>query len=133
MAGNKTLELSIKIAGKVDKSLIKAINAAQTNVSSLSTTLSRVGTVGLAAMGTLATGTVAALAKCTDAAKDFETQMSDVVKYVDGLADADGLISDKIADNGATYAENYDTMKAAILDLSTQIPMTAEELTLLQV
>ncbi len=129
MAGNKTLELSIKIAGKVDKSLIKAINAAQTNVSSLSTTLSRVGTVGLAAMGTLATGTVAALAKCTDAAKDFETQMSDVVKYVDGLADADGLISDKIADNGATYAENYDTMKAAILDLSTQIPMTAEELT----
>ena len=95
MAGNKTLELSIKIAGKVDKSLINAINAAQSNVSSLSTTLSKVGTVGLAAMGTLATGTVAALAKCTDAAKDFESQMGDVVKYVEGLADADGLISDK--------------------------------------
>lgn len=129
MAGNKTLELSIKIAGKVDKSLINAINAAQSNVSSLSTTLSKVGTVGLAAMGTLATGTVAALAKCTDAAKDFESQMSDVVKYVDGLADADGLISDKLASNGATYAENYAAMSDAILDLSTQIPMTAEELT----
>ena len=129
MAGNKTLELSIKIAGKVDKSLINAINAAQSNVSSLSTTLSKVGTVGLAAMGTLATGTVAALAKCTDAAKDFESQMGDVVKYVEGLADADGLISDKLASNGATYAENYAAMSDAILDLSTQIPMTAEELT----
>lgn len=129
MAGNKTLELSIKIAGKVDKSLINAINAAQSNVSSLSTTLSKVGTVGLAAIGTLATGTVAALAKCTDAAKDFESQMGDVVKYVEGLADADGLISDKLASNGATYAENYAAMSDAILDLSTQIPMTAEELT----
>lgn len=129
MASNKTLELSIKIAGKVDKSLIKAINAAQSNVSSLSTTLSGVGTVGLAAMGALATGTVTALAKCTDAAKEFEAQMGDVVKYVDGLADANGKISDTMADNGATYAENYAAMSAAILDLSTQIPMTAEELT----
>lgn len=129
MASNKTLELSIKIAGKVDKSLINAINAAQSNVSSLSTTLSKVGTVGLAAMGTLATGTVAALAKCTDAAQEFETQMSDVVKYVDGLADADGLISDKLASNGATYAQNYAKMSKAILDLSTEIPYTAEELT----
>lgn len=129
MAGNKTLELSIKIAGKVDKSLINAINAAQSNVSSLSTTLSKVGTVGLAAMGAMATGTVVALAKCTDAAKDFEGQMSSVVKYVDGLADANGKISDTMAGNGTTYAENYAAMSEAILELSTQIPMTAEELT----
>ena len=129
MAGSKALELSIKIAGKVDKSLINAINAAQSNVSSLSTTLSRVGTVGLAAMGTLAAGTVAALAKCTDAAKDFESQMGGVVKYVEGLADANGEISGQLAGNGKTYAENYAAMSEAILDLSTQIPMTAEELT----
>lgn len=129
MAGNKTLELSIKIAGKVDKSLINAINAAQSNVSGLSTTLSKAGTAGLAAMGALATGTVAALAKCTDAAKQFESQMSDVVKYVDGLADANGKISDKLADNGKTYKQNYAEMTGAILNLSTQIPMTAEELT----
>ena len=129
MAGSKALELSIKIAGKVDKSLINAINAAQSNVSSLSTTLSRVGTVGLAAMGTLAAGTVAALAKCTDAAKDFESQMGGVVKYVEGLADANREISSQLAGNGKTYAENYAAMSEAILDLSTQIPMTAEELT----
>ena len=134
MAGNKTLELSIKIAGKVDKSLINAINAAQSNVSSLSTTLSKVGTVGLAAMGALATGTAAAIVKCTDEAKTFETQMGDVVKYVDGLADANGKISDTTwgADdrgNVVTYADNYAKMKDALLDLSTQIPMTAEDLT----
>ena len=70
-----------------------------------------------------------ALAKCTDAAKDFESQMGDVVKYVDGLADEEGLISDKLASNGATYAENYSKMSAAILNLSTEIPYTAEELT----
>lgn len=129
MAKDKTLELSIKIAGKVDKSLIQAINAAQSNVSGLATTFSHVGTVGLAAMGALATGTVAAIVKCTDAAKDFESQMSDVVKYVDGLADANGKISDSMADNGKTYAQNYAEMSGALLDLSTQIPMTAEELT----
>lgn len=134
MAGNKTLELSIRIAGKVDKSLINAINVAQSNVSSLSTTLSRVGTVGLTAMGALATGTVAALVKCTDAAKDFESQMSDVVKYVDGLADANGKISGEtwgLDENGnaVTYAQNYAKMSDEILELSTKIPMTAEELT----
>ena len=102
MAGNKTLELSIKIAGKVDKSLIKAINTTQSNISGLSTTLSKVGTVGLAAMGAMATGTVAALAKCTDAAKAFESQMSDVVKYVSGLAYAKGKIRNQLAGNGAT-------------------------------
>lgn len=134
MAKDKTLELSIKIAGKVDRSLMSAINAAQSNVSSLATTFSRVGTVGLAAMGALATGTVAAIVKCTDAAKQFESNMADVVKYVDGLADAEGRVSDAAwgfdkSGNAITYADNYAKMSDALLDLSTQIPMTAEELT----
>ena len=134
MAQSKTLELSIRIAGKVDKSLLAAISSAQGSVSGLSTTLSRVGTMGLAAMGTLAAGTAAAIVKCTDEAKRFEAQMGDVVKYVDGLADANGKISDTVwasseGGNGNTYAENYGVMKDAILDLSTQIPYTAEDLT----
>lgn len=112
MAQNKTLELSIKIAGKVDKSLLSALNSTQRQVSGIATTFSHVGTVGLAAMGALATGTVAAIVKCTDAAEKFEAQMGDVVKYVDGLADAEGKISDKTwgfdaAGNAVTYAENY--------------------------
>ena len=129
MAQNKTLELSIKIAGKVDKSLMKAINQATSMTGGLSTTLGKIGTAGLAAMGTLAAATVATMASCTKEAAKFENYMADVVKYVDGLADATGKISDKVADNGKTYAQNYETMKDAIKDLSTQIPYTQEDLT----
>ena len=46
-----------------------------------------------------------------------------------GLADANGKISDSLASNGKAYTQNYAEMSKAILDLSTQIPMTAEELT----
>lgn len=131
MAKGKALELSIQIAGRVDKSLFSAIGTVQNKISSLSKNLSRIGTVGLAAMGGLAAGAVAAIANCTNEAVRFEANMSNVVKYVDGLADSSGKISDKIADEktGKTFSENYGEMKAALLDLSTQIPMTAEELT----
>ena len=134
MAGNRTLDLTIRIAGKMDKSLLAAINGTQSRISDLSRSVSRAGTMGLAAMGALATGTVAAIASCTKEATTFENQMADVVKYVDGLADATGRISDKVwtvgeGGNGQTYAQNYAAMKDAILDLSTQIPYTAEGLT----
>lgn len=118
MAGNKTLKLSIQIAGQLDKSLTTAIGAAQGQVSSLSRTISQAGTVGLAAMGAFATGTVLALGSCTKEAENFANGMGDVVKYVDGLADASGKI------NTDKYAE----MSKAIRDLSTQIPYTQKEL-----
>ena len=54
MGSNKTLDLTIRIAGKMDKSLLSAINGTQSRVSDLAKNISRVGTVGLAAMGTLA-------------------------------------------------------------------------------
>jgi TP901 family phage tail tape measure protein len=130
MAKDNTLKLSIQIAGKVDKSLLSAIGQTKSSVSSLSRSLNRIGTVGLAAMGAIATASVAAIVDCTNAAEEFEAQMGDVVKYVNGLADANGKISDSIdTETGRTYAENYNMMKDAILDLSTQIPYTAEELT----
>lgn len=129
MANNKTLELSIKIAGKMDKSLMTALNGSQSQISSFARSISSIGTAGLAAMGTLATATVATIASCTKEAAKFENYMADVVKYVDGLADATGKISDKVADNGKTYAQNYEAMKDAIKDLSTQIPYTQEDLT----
>lgn len=129
MANNKTLELSIKIAGKMDKSLMAALNGSQSQISSFARSISSIGTAGLAAMGTLATATVATIASCTKEAAKFENYMADVVKYVDGLADATGKISDKVADNGKTYAQNYEAMKDAIKDLSTQTPYTQEDLT----
>ena len=131
MAQNKTLELSIKIAGKVDKSLTTAISQTNTLMGSLTGAMSKAGTAGLAAMGALATGTVAALAACTKEAAKFENYMSNVVKVVDGMADEMGKASDKLADigNGRTYAENYAVMKETLKDLSTQIPYTFEDLT----
>ena len=121
MAKSKTLELSIKIAGKMDKSLTAALTGTQNQISSFATSISKIGTAGLAAMGALTTGAVKVIADCTTEAAKFENYMSDVVKYVDGLADATGKIDTK----------NYAAMSAAILDLSTQIPYTQEELSAL--
>lgn len=129
MAKNKTLELSIKIAGKMDKSLTAALTGSQSQISSFARSISSIGTAGLAAMGTLATATVATIASCTKEAAKFENYMSDVVKHVDGMVDATGKASDLLADNGKTYAENYAAMEESLKDLSTQIPYTFEDLT----
>lgn len=129
MAKNKTLELSIKIAGEMDKSLTTALTGAQNQISGFSKTLGALGTAGLAAMSAMAAGGVAAIAACTKEAAKFENYMGDVVKYVDGLADETGKISDKLASNGKTYTENYETMMESLKDLSTQIPYTFEDLT----
>ena len=117
MAQNKALELSIKIAGKVDKSLMSAIRSAQNSVSSLSASVSRMGTVGLASMGALATGTVAEIISCTKAAASWESSMADVAKVVDGLRDKNGDLT-----------QSYREMSASLLDLSTELPYSAAEL-----
>ena len=43
MAQNKTLELSIKIAGKMDKSLMAALNGSQSQISSFARSISSIG------------------------------------------------------------------------------------------
>lgn len=121
MAQNKTLELSIKIAGKVDKSLTTAINQTNTLMGSLTTTMSKVGTAGLAAMGALATATAAGLAKCTSEAAKLENNMSAMVRYVDGLTES--------ATTSTEQAQsNLKAMRTYIQDLSTQIPRTTEQI-----
>lgn len=129
MAKQKALELSIRIAGKLDKSLIAAVSAVQNKIRSLSQDMGRIDKIGLATMNTLATKAALEISNCTRTAADFENHMVDVVKHVGGLADETGKISDKLAENGQTYAENYGEMKKAILNLSTQIPCTVEDLT----
>lgn len=137
MAASTPLELSIKIAGQVDKSLYSAFRTVNTQIGGMEAALnaiSRVGRAGLAAIGAAGVGVGLALKNCTDEAQAFEQQMADVVKYVDGLASETGKITSGIwseaeGGNGKSFAENYGEMSKAILDLSTQIPMTAEELT----
>lgn len=128
MAKTTELELAIRIAGKVDPSLQAAISQAQKQVSTLSTTLGTIGRVGLATMGVGLVATVKGIADCTTEAEKFESQMAPVVRYVDGLADSMGNVSDAMAENGKTFKENYGAMADYIQDLSTQIPRTTEQI-----
>ena len=137
MAKGKALELTIRIAGKMDKSLTAAINQSQSKISNFSRTISNIGTVGLATMGALTVATAGALAKCTNEAIKYEDELANVIKYVDGLADANGRIGKAAvgmdgkllkAENGKTYAENYDLVYDSIQRLSTQVPLTREYL-----
>ena len=129
MAKTTELELAIRIAGKVDPSLQAAISQAQKQVSTLSATLGTVGRVGLAVMGVGLAATVKGIADCTAEAEKFESQMAPVIRYVDGLADSMGNVSDAMADNGKTFKQNRDELARYIQDLSTEIPRDTENLT----
>lgn len=129
MAKTTELELAIRIAGKVDPSLQAAISQAQKQVSTLSTTLGTIGRVGLAVMGVGLAATVKGIADCTAEAEKFESQMAPVIRYVDGLADSMGNVSDAMAENGKTFKQNRDELARYIQDLSTEIPRDTEQLT----
>lgn len=129
MAKTTELELAIKIAGKVDPSLQAAISQAQKQVSTLSTTLGHIGRVGLAVIGVGLAATVKGIADCTTEAEKFESQMAPVIRYVDGLADSMGNVSDAMAENGKTFKQNRDELARYIQDLSTEIPRDTENLT----
>lgn len=119
MAKNQELELSILIGGHVDNSLAQAVKLANTQIGSVANGASKfaanIAKGAVAAAGSVAAGVV----NTTKEAVAFESEMLDVTKYVSGLTD----------DNGKVVKENYDEMSKGILDLSTQIPYTAEELT----
>lgn len=129
MAKTTELELAIKIAGKIDPSLQAAISTAQKQVSTLSATMGTIGRVGLAAMGVGLVATVKGIADCTKEAEKFESQMAPVTRYVDGLADSAGNVSDAFAENGKTFKQNRTELAKYIQDLSTQIPRKTEQLT----
>lgn len=129
MAKTTELELAIRIAGKVDPSLQAAISQAQKRVSTLSTTPGHTGRVGLAVMGVGLAATVKGIADCTTEAEKFESQMAPVIRYVDGLADSMGNVSDAMTENGKTFKQNRDELARYIQDLSTEIPRDTENLT----
>lgn len=129
MAKTTELELAIRIAGKVDPSLQAAISQAQKQVSTLSATLGTTGRVGQVVMGVGLAATVKGIADCTTEAEKFESQMAPVIRYVDGLADSMGNVSDAMAENGKTFKQNRDELARYIQDLSTEIPRDTENLT----
>lgn len=115
---SKTYELALKIAGKVDSSLKKSCLAAAKDVNTLSASVQKVSGKAAKAM---ATATSAAITTITvDAAKkaiEFEGTMADVAKVVDGLRDQNGA-----------FTKSYYEMSDALLNMSKNIPMTADAL-----
>lgn len=119
MAKNQELELSILIGGHVDNSLAQAVKLANTQIGSIANGASKfaenIAKGAVAAAG----GIAAAVVDTTKESVSFESEMLDVTKYVRGLTD----------DSGKVIRSNYEEMSKDILDLSTDIPYTAEELT----
>lgn len=142
MAGNGALDLSIRIMGKVDPSLAKSISQVKGLTNSLtgglrttnslaSTVANTVGLIGKAGLGLAATLTGSVLVgmkQVTNEASKLEAQMAPVVRYVNGLADANGKVPDAIADNGKAFKQNYSDMENYIQRLSMDIPRTTEQI-----
>lgn len=118
MASSKELELAVKIAGKLDASYGSALSGAAKQANAWSKTAQKAAQIATAAFAAVGTATAAATVASVKNAISYESSMADVAKVVDGLKD----------DNGELTAQYYE-MSDALLELSTRIPMTAEELT----
>ena len=104
MAGNGALELSIRIMGKVDPSLVTAIKQtkgltgdlvnAMAGTKSLGNTVANtlgvIGKTGLGIMATLTASAALMTKKTTDMAEEYQAQAADAVKYVGGIMNDDG-------------------------------------------
>lgn len=132
MAGNGALDLSIRIMGKVDPSLITAIKqtkgltgdlaSALTGTKSLGSTVANtlgvIGKTGLGIMATLTTASAVMIKKTTSMAEEYQAQAADAVKYVGGIMNDDGSIG----------PEKRATMEDAILKMTTQVPIKRDEM-----
>lgn len=118
MASSKELELAVKIAGKLDASYGNALSGAAKQANAWSKTAQKAAQIATAAFAAVGTATAAATVASVKNAISYESSMADVAKVVDGLKD----------DNGELTAQYYEKSDA-LLELSTRIPMTAEELT----
>lgn len=132
MAGNGALDLSIRIMGKVDPSLVTAIKQtkgltgdltnALTGTKSLgnavANTLGVIGKAGLGIMTTLTASAALMTKKATDMAEEYQAQAADAVKYVGGIMNDDGSID----------LEKRAVMEDAILKMTTQVPIQRDEM-----
>lgn len=118
MASSKELELTVKIAGKLDASYGNALSGAAKQANAWSKTAQKAAQIATAAFAAVGTATAAATVVSVKNAISYESSMADVAKVVDGLKD----------DNGELTAQYYG-MSDALLKLSTRIPVTAKGLT----
>lgn len=132
MAGNGALELSIRIMGKVDPSLVTAIKqtkgltgdlvnamaGTKSLGSTVANTLGVIGKTGLGIMATLTASAALMTEKTTDMAEEYQAQAADAVKYVGGIMNDDGSVD----------PEKRAVMEDAILKMTTQVPIQRDEM-----
>lgn len=114
---SKTYELALKIAGKVDGSLKKSCLAAAKDVNTLSASAQKTGRIAAKAMAAVGTAVATVAVASAKKAIEFESTMADVAKVVDGLRDQNGA-----------FTKSYYEMSDALLNMSKNIPMTADAL-----
>lgn len=114
-SSSKEQELAIKIAGKVENSFKQSIGMSEDGLNRLASAAKKAAAVAASAFAALKIADFAG--DCVNAAMEYESAMADVAKVVDGLKDENGNLT-----------ESYHEMSDAILDMSKNIPMTAEEL-----
>lgn len=105
----------VEIAGKVNKNFDSSISNAQKKLGGLKSTLGKVATA--VSIASIATAGATFIKDSVEQAIAYESTMADVAKVVDGLRDENGRLT-----------ESYYEISDALLDMSTRIPMTAEEL-----
>lgn len=114
---SKTYELALKIAGKVDSSLKKSCLAAAKDVNTLSASVQKTGRIAAKAMAAVGTAVATVAVASAKKAIEFESTMADVAKVVDGLRNQNGA-----------FTKSYYEMSDALLNMSKNIPMTADAL-----
>lgn len=108
-------ELQIRIGGKVDNSLTESVNEIKGELGSMGSTIKTVAAAAVTAFTSVKLKE--AFDDVTDASKEMQTSMAGVAKVVDGLKDDNGKVT-----------KSYNIMKDAILDMSKDLPMTAENI-----
>lgn len=114
-SSSREQELAIRIAGRVENSFKQSIGMSEDGLNRLADTAKKAAAVAASAFAALQIADFAG--DCVNAAMEYESAMADVAKVVDGLKDENGNLT-----------ESYHEMSDAILDMSKNIPMTAEEL-----
>lgn len=109
MAKNKTYELALKIAGKVDSSLRAACNEADKNLSSLGTAAKTAGKIAVTALAAVATAAAGVALSSLNTYAEFEQAMANTAAIA-----------------GATE-EDYAALEAAAREMGAATTKTATE------
>ena len=112
MANKTTYNVSLDIGGRVDQSLNKSVDKVNQKLDGFSKAAKFAA--GAATAAFTAIKVKDAIEDITSKSIDFESSMADVAKVVNGLKDSNGKLT-----------KSYYDMSDSILDLSTNIPMTA--------